>query len=632
MTKTNFNLLIFSVIILAFGVRLELVELFAVQTPYWDDWGIGGFVTRVHLHGVELADFFRHANEHRLTFNRLWSIALFNMNNEQWDPIVWMLSNAMIWAVSGAILVAIVQKHAPSHKLMLTIFIAILWSVPFSLVNVLWGIQTHTYTMILFSILGCWWVTDRVFSVKWVLGLLCLAAATLTLAGGTFASVGVVGVSLLVFVAAHKSTERKSYLITAVAATLPAALGLALIASLPERAPQEIEIADSLVTFLKTMSWPEVNEIYHAFIYAAPVIILIVQIFKQGITPSRFTRFALSLFAFIAVIALAVAYARGSGGIGPARRYFEYLALVPLASLMALSAISYGVYRVNTNLVATLFALFITAFIAGMPMQMKAIDYTLKERNALKPIQTHVTSRYLNTGDPDELYGHPHRHAPFPHIETFQGILDEMSAADTLPSSLQPQPDLQWNPEINEVDRAKSAFIRNGTNIEIDEVIGSDHLGEPAYGSFNPDQGGEAATGTFESATVRITRSYADISYMGDIDGPGMSLLLEDVGSGEQFLVKPNNYQSRYSRKYNSNVWTNTYLKIPRGYYKIVAQDNSEDSWLAFGSPRSVGRLSFYAQSLKGHRHWIWKIAILIMLFSLRDSFRNLVLPRQQNA
>lgn len=213
----------------------------------------------------------------------------------------------------------------------------------------------------------------------------------------------------------------------------------------------------------------------------------------------------------------------------------------------------------------------------------------------------------------------------------FQGILDEMSAADSLPSSLQPQPDLQWHPDINETERTASAFIRNGADIEIDGVLGSDHLGEPAYGSFNPKLGGERATGTFESATVRITRSHAEISYMGDIDAKGMSLLLEDVGSGAQYPIKSVVQTSRYSAWPHPKLWTRSFLKIPRGYYKIIAKDGNPESWLAFGSPRSVGRLSYYAQQLRGYTHWVWKIALLILLFSLRDSLKRLFLSRQLN-
>ncbi len=633
MSKTNYILLIVSAIALVWGVRLELIELFAVQTPYWDDWGMGGYVTRAHVDGFEWSSLLRNANEHRMTFNRIWSIALFSMNQEQWDPIVWMLSNALIWAISGAVLIAIIQKNAPTNnRVVLIIFVLVLWVIPFSIVNVLWGIQTHTYTMILFSVLGCWWVTDRVFSLKWFLGLLSLAAATLTLAGGTFASVAVIGVSLIAFIAARKSTDRKAHLITAVGAILPAIIGLSLIASLNRPESQGLVIGDAAITFLKTMSWPDVRHIYHAPIFAIPIVILLVQIFRHGITPSRFAQFALSLFAFIVVVALAVAYARGAGGIGPARRYFEYLSLIPLSSFMALCVISNGVYRINAKAATAIFALFITAFIAGMPMQFKAIHFTLTERATLKAAQTHITSRYLNTGNPDELYGHPHRHAPFPNIKMFQGILDELASADSLPSSLQPQPDLQWHPEVGESERSNSAFIRNGANVEIDGVIGSDHLGEPAYGSYNPELGGELATGTFVSATVRITRSFAEISYMGNFNGNNMSISLENVETGKLYQIKPTSYQSRYTSWPHPKVWSTTYFKIPRGYYNIIATDNDPESWFAFGSPRSVGRLSYYAQQLNGYSHWIWKVALFMLLFSLRDSLRNLFLSRQPTA
>jgi hypothetical protein len=632
MSKSNYYLLIFSAIALVVGLRLELLELYALQTPYWDDWRVGAFLNKTHVSGLEFSDLFRSANEHRMMFNRIWSLALFELNHQQWDPIVWMISNAIIWAISGAVLIGIVQNNAPAaSRVALTMFIVLLWAFPFAMVNILWGVQTHTYTMILFSVLGCWWSTDQVFSLKWCFGILCLTAATFTLAGGTFASAAVIGVSLMSFLATRKSPLKATFLVTAAAAAVPAIIGLSLIAKLPNHSSQELILGDAVTTFLKTMSWPEVTGLYYAFVFAVPIIVLIVQVFRHGAAPSRFTRLVLSLFAFTVIVALAVAYARGHGGPSPARRYFEFLSLIPLSSLMAIGVISTGIYRINATAIATMLALFIAAFFAGMPLQINAIDYTLKEKAVLAPIQTQITSRYLNTQDPEELLGHPYRHVPFPRVNTLQDILDEMSKADTLPSSLQPQPDLQWNPERLEADRVESPFIRNGTPIEIDGIIGSDHFGEPAYGSYNPDKGGEAAVGSFASATVRITRSFAEISYMGDINGPGMSLLLEDVGSGTKYPIVPTIYKPRYSGRHSPTTWASAFVKIPRGYYRIVAQDNSEVSWLAFGSPRSVGRLSFYSQKLMSYGHWIWKIALFLLLISMRESLINLLSSRQKS-
>ncbi len=628
MSKSNSFLLIFSVIALIIGVRLEIIELFGSQTPYWDDWGLGGFLTDYKVYGFELERLFRPANEHRITFNRIMSLALFEMNQQQWNPIVWMIANATIWAASGALMVSVINRYAPQPSRVALMVVAItFWVLPFALVNILWGIQTHTYTMVLFSLLGFWWTTNRPFSGKWFAGIFSLAAATLTLAGGTFASVAVIGVSLMLFIATSRTdnsrSNRQQYLKTSIAALLPAVLGFALIAQVAGGSDKELVLTDSITTFLKTMSWPNYKGLWPAFVFAAPVVLLIVQIFKHGEAPSRFTRFVLSIYAFTVIVATGVAYARGLGGPSPAPRYFEFLSLIPLSSLMALCLLSSGRYRVGANTLALMFGGYLLAFGSGLSHQAATVDHVLKEQKKYKALQTLNTSRYLNTGDYAELENQPFRHIPFPHSDIFQAILDKMSAADTLPPSLQPQPDLQWYPEASDEEIQSSAFFRNGTAVLHEEILGSDHLGAPAYGSFNPEMGEEEATGRFESAALRINRSFAQISYMGDISSPDMQLYLEDVGSGDRFYIEPV-ATPRYAHQYPMTKWLTTQLKLPRGYYKIVAQDNSETGWFAFSSPRPVGRLSYYAQELSSYGHYLWQFAILLLLWSLRHSLIGL--------
>jgi len=624
MSKSNSLLLIISVIALIIGVRLEIIELFASQTPYWDDWGQGGFLTDYKVNGFELERLFRPANEHRITFNRIMSLALFEMNNQQWNPIVWMTANAAIWAASGALMVSIIVRNAPqASRIALTIVTIAIWVLPFALVNILWGIQTHTYTMVLFSLLGFWWTTNTPFSAKWFAGIVSLAAATLTLAGGTFASVAVIGVSLMLLVSTRKAQSTNSngnyYLKTIVAALLPAILGFALIAQVAGGSDQDRVLLDSITTFLKTMSWPNYKGLWPAFVFAAPIVVLIVQIFKHGEAPSRFTRFVLSIYAFTVIVAMGVAYARGLGGPSPAPRYFEFLSLIPLSSLMALCLVSSGNYRIGAKPLGLLLGAYLLAFGSGLSHQTATVDHVLKDQKKYKALQTTNTTRYLNTQNYAELENKPFRHIPFPHSDIFQQILDKMSAADTLPPSLQPQPHLQWDPEATEEQIQSSAFFRNGTAVLQDDILGSDHLGTPAYGSFNPDLGEEKATGRFQSATLRINRSFAQISYMGDISSPEMVLYLEDIDDGERYEIKPID-TPRYARKHGMTKWLTTQLKIPRGYYKIIAEDNSDTSWFAFSSPRPMGRLSYYAQELSSWGHYLWQLALLLLLWSLRHS------------
>lgn len=580
---------------------------------------MGLFLTQSITSGLSFSDFFQDANEHRLVFNRILSLGLFNANQQQWDPIVSMVANTLIWAIIGVFFVRLALRHSTLiNAPALLVLLLILFSFPLSLVNILWGIQTHTYTMILFSVFGCWYSLYRPLSAKWWFGIASLCAASLTLAGGTFAAFSVAAVHGLCLIIDRDN--RRNNMLTLVASMGAGIFGLTMI--LIQRgtggAPDALTLNDAFTAFFKAMSWPNSTWVWPAVLLIIPFTLLFIQVVKNRSTPERIVRFTFALFLFVTVVCMAIAYARGVGGEGPARRYFEFMALLPLACALAYMLLNKPTTPLARNALGGLCAVWIGVFILSFPWHTNVVKLTLEERAKLKPVQEKLVRTYLNSKDPTTFENKLYRHVPFPRPQALLKMLDQMNAADTLPYLLQTPTPVEWNPKYSLAQREESAFIVNGTVIETKREFKVNRVGEDVFGSYKPRAGGVRATGRFESQEFRLNRPYAAIPVQGFLGYEGLTMKLVDVGSGEEFDIIPDEISSKYAE-----TWRLLLQPIPRGYYRIVAEDNNPELWFAFATPRSVGRISYHTQNLLNNGHWVWKLGLFLLLISIRNPLIN---------
>lgn len=620
LNRSQSILLLLGAALLFIGIRIYLIDSYAVMTPYWDDWGMGKFLSQSVTTGVTFSDFYKDANEHRLMFNRVLSLLLFNANQQQWDPMVSMLANAVIWSISGIFLMRLALKY--QHQINAPLFIGLilfLWSFPFAFVNIIWGIQTHTYTMIFFSLMGCWYSGYKSFSLKWWLGIVSLGAAGLTLAGGTFAAFSVLGVQLLLLLSG--AGQKREALTTLIASLLMGLFGLTLILAQKSgvTSGREFDLANNAISFFSTLSWPIAREVWPAFIFMAPVLILIIQSVRAKSVDQPLVRFTLCLYGFIVIVALAISYARGYSGVGPARRYFEFLALSSVASFMALLLIQ----NVRTALSLSLFNIitvsWIAAFIYAIPWNSYVFDFSVKEYQKLRPIQTKLVKSYLNTGDRRWLEHKPYEHVPYPAADKMDDILDELSRSDVLPYRLQTPDVIRRNPHSTRSEVTASPFVKNGTLKMSTSESGITPYEETVYGSYKPANGGMSATGAFSSEVVELKRPYVAVSVTGYFGYPEMSMQLINEVSGEKIELEVQDISSKYAE-----FWREILVEVPRGYYRLVAEDNNPDLWFGFSTPRTVGRLSYWTQRLLENSFWFWRIAVLFILCGLAKPITTL--------
>lgn len=609
--------------LIVFGVRLQIIDAFGHYMPYWDDWGMGGLLYDHITRGLTFHDITVDMNEHRQVFGRLLAVALFEFNNRQWDPIVMMIANSITWTITGLFLIYIAAKHyCEINPVPMVFLILILWTYPVSLVNTLWGVQSHVYFMTLFAVLGCWYVAYPVFSIKWLLGMFCLFGAGLTLAGGSFISVSVAAVYLVY--AWADSQNRAHHVGTGITAALAATFGITLIAiqSGSGVGLSGMDMANWFSTFTKTMSWPVRTHIWPFFVFVIPILILFKNLLSNNINKSKLVPFLLSIYGFIVIIAVAIASARSSEGSGPARRYADFLTLAFVASSFALLFIQQQKFRLPKAPNQLLVIAWIITTVIAIPYRLEVLFYTLEDRDIVLPRQEQNVRQYINTKDMQWLEGKHFRSIPFPREDTLARSLDKFQAANMLPYQLQRPPLISNTIKTSE----EPAFIQHGLFFATSGKYGGNLFGETVIGSYNMDANGNKATGQFVSQPFNLNRNYAMIPIIGYTGFPGMTLKLVNVATQQEIIIKPSIRSSLYAE-----TWREILVKAPQGNYQLIAEDLNEELWFGFAAPRSVGQLSYWAQALKQNGQLFWFAGLCLLLFLYRQQLVSLISNSQRN-
>jgi len=611
----KFSILSFiSFAMIIFGARLDIINSLAISMPYWDDWGMGRFLEQSTIHGISFSDLYVPVNEHRSLFSRVLSLNIFRINNLQWDPVVAMVANSVIWTFCGLFLIRIANltQQQLNQGIFITL-ILVLWVFPVSLTNTLWGVQSHNYFMILLALLSCWYIQYEALSIKWWIAVFCMFGVCLTLAGGSFVPISIAVVYLI---QVFKRSNLPSDLKTVLAAVSASTFGLVLIFNQPHHryTDEEFNLFVSLESFAKTMSWPLTSHAWPFILLVIPILFVLIRMLKQAATPSKISRFILSLYGFVVVTGIAIAIARAFEGHGPAPRYMEFISLAWISSTLAVLYLQNITPALTSWLRQSMILLWLAVLIIAIPWQINTLKSVLAERELYSDIQETNVRSYLNSGgDLTWLEEKPFLHIPYHEASGLVRALKDFKAADILPTHLQLPPQIRPDTQISSTIHAESPFIINGSVRPNALKSGESYKGEAMRGSFTPYLGGMAATGSFQSEPIEFRRPYAKIPVIGYLGYEGLTLKLVNTVTGRIVNVQPQDLNSKYAE-----VWREVSFEIAPGLYRLVAQDNSSSLWFGFAAPRSLGRLSFYTERWLENGRLVWQLGLLLLAFRQR--------------
>ena len=615
---TRETLLLLGVFILIFGVRLNLIELFAFITPYYDDWRAGAYMRLYALGELTWEGVFHPFNGHIALWSNLSNFALFEMNQRQWDPRLHMLVNALIWSFSGTLLTKIaLNQHRKFNSYAFIILILVLWLLPFSLLNALWGVQTHNYLMILFAVAAIWLISGKPWAPNWYLGVLLSLAAPLTMGGGAFISLSVLSVTLLRAILEPESRPKLfKVLILALLMAVFSAWVLYFVSG-----GHEVYYAESLpeflTTLLKTLSFPLSENLLPSVVMLAPIALLAFRSIQFTELGNRMNYFVLTLSVFVLVMAVAIAYARGADGRAPSERYFEFLELYVIVSGFALFSLQTPKYVISKPINSVLVGAWLTIILIGISQHSHRIYQDIGQRSDVKPAEEDVVLRYLDVQKLDVLSEISIYKLPFAGARGLQVFIDSINPLNMMPF------ELQFHKEFDEVS-GSGEFIQGGANIDPDAEVLLRYRYESVIGSYLPERGGAQFTGSYTSTLfAKTNRPFIMLPTMGLDAGSDMSLKIVDEVTGEEIVVQPVATRGTPS---GPNEWQQTFIKAPKNSYRMVATDASDSNWFAIAAPRTVGLLSMATLKLVANGSHIWLLGLLIILYSVRRELSNLFL------
>ncbi len=597
---TLFFITVFAIALLIFGARLWLINVAGVSIPYADEWEIGFYTITAWLNdNLTFSSIFTPYGEHPIALTRLLTLLLIALNG-QWDPLLEMVVNAVIYTMTLIFLVIILRRLL-GNTLENWIFlsIAIVAIPPYAWINILWGFQSCWYLLMFLSFLSLWGLLlSENFTLKWWIGISAGLLACLNLASGFFALLIVIVLKLYLLTI---NTEKiKQHLVTLIISILTVSLFIIQLLKAPKNTQLYSQNGHDFFTSLgKLMAWPWIDYPGVSFLIYFPFFALVVTIVWLKRKPSQSQLFIIALGGWVILQAIAMAFARGAGdGVHSISRYWEILSfgiIVNLFSFHFISQHEFGLPRLikrHINIFACLWGiLLLFGFSDLLVKSVPAIQHHhLRNSTHLKNIRT-----FYLTGETNPLKNQIY---PYPtdliinllkNVPQFQNRLSYRLATPSLISASNKESHIK-----------EESFVKNGFY-----PITGKYQGEEVLGSFNHQ--GNPAVGRFESLPIRITQKWMEIPVAGYLGEKDLSLSLVLENNQNPIILTP--------PQLAKEQWVSIYVRTPDKPFKLVATDKRTDLWFAFAMPRGVGSLSFYNQILLTQGKNIFLIGIFLITF-----------------
>jgi len=586
-----------------FASKLFLIYHFGSEIPFWDQWdGEASNLLIPFLEGrFNWVNFFAPHNEHRIALTRLLVLVLFLMNG-QWDPLVSMVAQAVLHAGILTFLVAVVRSVLSFKSWSLFAgFTVLLYLLPFSWENTLWGFQSQFYFSLLCGLAGIWLTWKYVeLSLGWFLGVLSLFAGLFSMGSGFLAILAVISVGAYRFVVVQPP-RLKTFIALAIYLLL-LVLGMQLLVHVSRhdflRAHNFIEFIEFLLLLL---SWPTHFSFLGLILYLPTFVIGVIAILRR---PPRdhFSWFFATLGLWVILSICALAFGRANSGL--ASRYTDSLAFGILISFAAALYLETMLGEKFRKLMQAVIAICVAiVFIGIFHITSEELFTEIPRKKSWELYQKKYITDFLSN-DNDKIFGtatepgHVAYHSP--------NKLAEMLRNPTLRKILPAIVNIGIKP--NSIVISDKSFVTNGGVYHTTKPVNY----KPFFGSYS---------GTGDSSTGELLLEYPAILGVDHLSlavagyplQESMQLFVK-TGTGKKIPIKvPFNPQE---------TWQEVVFENPGVPFSIVGVDGSPTTWLAVGLPTPIGRLSLWSKWLLSH-WWIFGgagLGFFVYSFLLRGS------------
>lgn len=325
---------------IALAGHLALLKAYGTPLPYRDQWRCTAIdVLKPWVEGhLGWRNFFEPLNDHWPVLTRALSFLLLQLNG-QWNNVLEASVNALILATALAVfLVRILPGLRGWTRAPFALLTGVVFALPITWENTLWGIQSLVYLQILLSLIYlaslC---TARSFSWWWWTGQITGAILLLTQHSAILAQAA--GIVLLGWRWWRQDGDRRVILASLACAAGAIALFALFFPSLSDTAALRAESAAvGLDVFLRQLAWPLPHPAWAFFVYLPWLVWALDRWFSRRI--DRWDAWLLVVGLWIGAQGAAIAYGRGAATDTFVSRYCDFLALGFLVNAACLVRLS----------------------------------------------------------------------------------------------------------------------------------------------------------------------------------------------------------------------------------------------------------------------------------------------------
>lgn len=579
------------------SARWIFVDKYSVDFPFHDQWCAEGLEVYLPLHedSFEIGNWFKATNQHRIAVHRFWNTALFALNG-QWDNKLQATVNALIPSLS-ALLVFSWMLNVGGLRMVLPGIIAVclLFSLPYTWENMLWGIQSIVHFLVLLSLVAMTLLSGSSFaSIRWCTGIFFLIVVLFTMGSGWVVSFSIGFVVIFKICLRKKSIRR--LMPTVLSCFAIVAIGLLLREGTPAYVGMSTRYF--ILSLLYYLSWPLPGHLT-AFVLWLPWFTLVALVLLRRIPMNRYVQFTLMLGLWSGIqafglVLLNMLRLNAWHVLARASKYTELLMFHTVASMLALLIVMRWL-RYNKNaqnklhLIAAawmglvLSCLLVTSFdswkFAGRSLLAEFVEMDSEIEMVLKDSEEKIDT------------------------ESFDGLLE--SLRNQYLKSLLP------------------LSVRPSLIFEASEVLGFSSAGyDPRFDK--PPWRGEEVYGSY-----RAIDADADAKFISNLLHPGSLPLLVFPMTG--VMAGKNDRMSLYLREESTGIrtpvllndvvwrgWSFAWAERPESPYRIIAEDTNPLTWIAFQAPREAGELTRYGFMLRKSASWLFALscALIAMLIT----------------
>lgn len=572
------------------GARLWLVRAYGSDVPYMDQWDAQARVLYIpHAEGrLSAADFWEPHNEHRLVLTKALGYGL-TYGNEQWDPLLEMTANAVLYAGLAALLAAWAwrQLDMAEHRgrtvawAVCAVAIAAHFGLPMTWENILQGFQSQ-FVFATLAAVGAIWLAAPAppWSKRWWAGVGVGAIGLLSMASG-FLSMAVLlvvaGVRLLWCERRWTWRDLAGLVVLVALCALGASFARHLPGSDHLKAPS---FGYGVHAFLACLAWPAQSWLGWAALLQAPSLLLASRMLWQRKLEARDAAL-LGIVAWCWLQLAATAYARGNDMMVFASRYQDMHALLAVANICAAARL--WLDRTHRWL-RPLLALSALVLVCGLRhLSVDTWDFLGGVPAQRAPERAHLRA-FVDSGDFAALRNAPEPELPHPHAERLAECLTHPGVRRLLSAGLRPSIPLAGEP-------ASRGFTQ----------------GRAQASAFAPDRPvwrAEQGPARFVSEPLPPhTLPVLRIAFLGG-KTLSPSVMRLEAADGTRVPLGID--------RFAGDRWQTAHLAVPQnhGLVRLVVDLPAGAPAFAFADPVELGRWSWYA-------HYVRKAAGVILWTSV---------------